>query len=499
MSITIIECTTDAITLTNFRKKEATLSIEYTAKTILNENTHDITTWTNEACSIIKALIIQTKKIYPAIIILPGVAVLSKIIKVPKVDPSKQTAITETHIHNLLGTGKETHISYTTTHIEDWELNVVGSLVKKDWIDSFCKNLEVLKIEILSIEPAALHYYNAFKRKFPNNDTPTLLIVIHNLSLSCIFFNKDLISIHQVAMQNSTIADEIKKLHDQQNTKHPKNCPEQILLCGALPHNIKLIETLENLLGIPTRLFYPYSDDTHLYSELIGPIGAAYKNLFQKGLSTNLTPDAIKKTWIFNKSKKPILISLTFITLSLFILLNNINNEKAYYKEQASILEAKLIPLREQAAIIVENEKSINLYNEGLNALESYRQSHLSWGFICNALQNTFVKIPHGRIHSLKMIEPKQPPINHWQNELMGIEENNDSFPKTQLMHISGSFLMEIDQTANEGINIIKMLMTEMAKLDFAKSITDLHFDTQELPSVSFSFSLIPEFGISKK
>ncbi|OAI50098.1 hypothetical protein AYO37_00500 [Opitutia bacterium SCGC AG-212-L18] len=491
MSITIIECTTDVITLTNFRKKETTLSIEYTTKATLNENAQDITAWANEACSIIKTLILQTKKIHPSIIILPGFAVLSKIIKVPKVNPSKQTAITETHIHNLLGTGKEEHISYTTTHIEDWELNVISSLIKKDWIDSFCKNLETLKIEILSIEPASHHYYNAFKRKFPNNNISTLLVVIHNLSLSCIFFNTEPISIHQVPMQNSTITDEIKKLHDQQKKKYPENRPEQIFICGALPYNIRLIETLENLLKIPTRPFYPYSDNTHIYSELIGSIGAAYKILFKKGLSTNLTPNTIKKIWIFNKNKKAILITFSYMAASLFFLLHHIHKEQTYYKEKTSFLAAKLIPLRKQAAIIMENERSLALYNEGLNALESYMKSNLSWAAAFNALQNALVKIPNGRIHSLKIIEPKQPPKTNWQNELMGIEENNDALPKTQLMHISGSFLMKMDQPANEGINIIKILMAEMAKLDFAKTITDLHFDTQDLPSVTFSFSLI--------
>lgn len=479
MPITIIECALDSITLTRFIRKGGALIIEYEARKLLQyiQSSAVTSDWIPDAAQAICQLVAEAKTISPIRILLPGSALLTKVIQVPRVSPSKQAEIIQTHVHTLLGTAKDTYLAYDVVNVREFELDVVYTLVKKDWIDAFCQAIELIGTKVTSIEPPAIHYYNAYRSQFSKNTSPTLFAVIQETSKCYLLINQHLASIHQVLIKSTSIAEEIKELINAYNKKHPEYGVQEVVITGQNADDGEFVDDLRRRIGLPIKTF--------LSQGTIGSIGAAQN----EGLSIDLTPATQKKAWAFNRNKKAILFAGACIAASLLIVLNSINSKIAYYEERGAAFETKIQPLKEWASIIERNEKTIAYYNEGLRALESIG-SNKSWSHFLNSLQNSLVTVPSARIHSLKIVEPEDKPQNRWEDEFMNIQDTSSTIPKPRLMQITGSWVMNQEAVANDAIDKVKSLMLEFDKLEFVGETTNFHFDTHNLPIVTFTVSL---------
>lgn len=489
MSVTIIECAIDSITLTSFIKKDTALVVEYTARKLLENIQKAVApqNWINQVSQAIHELITEAKSLFPVTILLPGFVLLTKVLQVPRVAPSRQSEIIKTHIHNVLSTGKEEYLAYDIIDSGEFELTVVCVLVKKNWIESFCREMELIDMEITSIEPPAIHYYNAYRWEFPKEDRPRLLLVMQHLSVCYLFINRHLESIHQIPIKDTFLAEEIKRLIDLYNKKNPQSGLQEIAISGKLD-NEKIVSALERCIGLPVKAFTPINSEL---SHSIGSIGAAHRHLFVEGLSIDLTPSKVKNTWAFNRSKKAILIAGVCVIGALLIVFSNIIERRMYYEERRKALEAKIFPLREWASIIDRNEKSISLHNQGLSALDSCIKSNKSWVHFLNSLQSSLATIPGARIHSLKVVELENKPQNTWTHELMGVQEPEILLNNVRLMQITGSFVAQVKEPTNNAIDTLGVLMSELAKLESVAEAKNFHFDIQNLPTVSFSISLV--------
>lgn len=483
MSITIIECKVDSIILSSFIKKGSTLVIEYQSSKALAYTQNAICDWIKEASEVIRELVTDAKVLFPAVLLLPGFALLTKVIDVPRVVSSRQMEITQVHINNILGTGNEEYLAYDIVDLKKFELKIVCVLIKKAWIESFCKALELIDSEIISIEPPAIHYYN-YKEKFSKSDVPTLFIVIENSTACCLFISKYIRSISQIQINESSLFDEIKRLIALYNVKYPDSKIQELVISGKNEDNEKFIDAFGICIGLPTHVFLPLTIGS-LHS--IGSTGAGYSKFFSEGLSINLIPPQIKRIWNFNRNKKAIVIAGVCIAASLFILLNNINSKKNYYDEKIKAFEAKILPLRTLSNAIDRNEKTIVLYNEGLGALESYIKSNNSWVHFLNSLQISFMAVPNALIHSLKVEYDDQ---DCWKDVFMEVQDTDELLGRLSVIQINGSFLMNADQVTSDAIEKIRLLMLDLLKLEFVSEAKNLHFNTEHLPGVSFSLSL---------
>lgn len=496
MSITIIECAIDSITLTNFIKKGTALVVEYSAKKLLENIQNAVVpdNWITQASQVICELKAKAKTHFPVTILLPGFALLTKVLQVPRAAPLRQAEIIQAHVHHLLGTGKEVYLAYDIADWGEFQLTVVCVLVKKNWIESFCHAMEPLRMQIASIEPPVIHYYNAYRRKFSKDDMPRLLVVIQHSSVSYLFVNRHIESIHQIPIKDTSLVEEVKRLIDLYNKKNPLNIVQEIVISAKNMDNDNFIQAIEKCIELPTRAFKSLNN---ALSYSIGSEGAAHRKLFGEGLLIDLTPSKLKKIWAFNRSKKAILIAAVCIIASLLIVFNSISNKKMYYAESGKALELKIVPLREWASIIEHNEKLISLHNQGLSALSSYIKSNKSWINFLNSLQDSLVASPGARIHSLKVVELENKPQNTWKNDLMGVHEPEILSKNPRLMQITGSLVANINEPVNNTIDKIEFLMSELAKLEVVSEAKNFHFDTQNLPTVPFSISLVlkPKFG----
>lgn len=486
MAITIIECTRDLITLSNFTKKGTILAIESELRKPLGEIQDLSNDWINEASQMISELVVDSAVIFPVTIILPGFALLTKIIKVPRVETKRQAEIIKTHVDNLFGTSNEVHLAYYIIALGELELEVVCVLVKKNWIESFCKAMELVQIEVMSIEPPAIHYYNAYKEQAVNDNIVRLLLVIQNLSACYLFLDKQIRCIYQITIKDISLVDETKGLIDLFEKKYPGKNVQEILVLGQNMDNKDFVDSLEKCIAVQTRQFLPFKSG-YLYS--IGSVGAAYRKLYGRGMSMDLTPAEVRKIWDFNRSKKAILIAGGLIVGALFIFFNSVSKRGVYYEEMVKAYEEKILPMNELVLDIARNEKLISFYNEGLRALELYIQSNKSWVHFLNSLQNSLVEVSGVRIHSLKVIEVEPKAQYCWKDELMGVQDKS-VFANTLVMQISGSFAMEGGQQVDETIDKVRLLMSKLEKIDFIEEAKNLHFDTQKLPIVPFSISL---------
>lgn len=488
MSVTIIECAVDSITLTSFVKKEGALVLKHEGRKALQYvSSAAVGNWTADAVQAIQELVAEAKVIFPVSILLPGFVLLIKVMQVPRVIRAKQAEIIQTHIHELLGTGKEEHLAYDIVDVREYELEVVCTLVKKDWMESFCRVMESIGVEIISIEPSAIHYYNIYRKEFPKVNTPTLLVVIQHLSVCYIIFDVQIAYIYYVLIKDDSLIGEICELINRYNKKNPKCSLRDVRVLNQSTHNKDFVNQLEQCTGLRCKAFLPFSGGS-IYA--VGSIGAAHQKVFGEGLSINLVPSIIKKSWGFERSKKAMLIAGTSIVVSFLIVLNTLNYKRAYYKEKGDAFEAKLRPLKEWAVVIKRNEQLIAFYNEGLGALETYIQSNKSWVHFLNSLQDIFIGISGGRVDSLKIVELENRVQNSWKDEFMGFENIEPLVQKSRLMQITGSFLLEANESANSAMEKVRLLMSEFEKLEFVTGARSFHFDTQHLPKVSFAISL---------
>lgn len=488
MSITIIECNVDSITLLSFIKKKNTLQVVYESRQLLaNAHNERITAeWLEMAIRAINVLVVEAKVLFPIIILLPGFPLLMKIIQVPKVVLSRQREVIQAHIHSIFGTGREEYLAYDVIHSGEFELEIICFFVKKQWIESFCRKLELLGLEIISIEPSPIQYYNFFKKEVKGSGS-VLVALIQNMSLCYFFVNERLISIHQARGVSIFSSEELKSLIDLCNKKFPENRIREILVLGQDEDTGDFINVLKSGTGLQAKALSLTLHPGNLNS--IGSAGAAHRELFGEGLRIDLIPPDMKKGWIFNRSKNAILFMGVCIAASCLIFLNNIYSRRICYEEGKRAYERKIIPLRKMAASIDRDEKEIELYNEGLGSLESYIKTNRSWFHIMNSLQSIFIKVPEIRIHALKIVDIENKTKSSWENELMKSRSHEMSIDLLRVMQITGSFA-EADYIENGVIDKIKLLTSEFEKLEFVSEIKNLHFDSENLPKVSFSLSL---------
>lgn len=490
MTTTILECTESSITLSRFGKSGKKLVLQYkigkSLRCAFNETLP--ADWVEAASATIKEILDETGAIFPLTILLPGFAVLTKVIKVPQVVPSSQTHVIRTHVSQFLGTSDEELLGFVIRDYNEVEMDVICSFVKKSWINSFCNSIDSIGVKIASIEPPALHYYNAFYANFLLGDKKNLLLVLHYQSIYFIFINKNNVLINRMQLMEVKVHEIVEKMLNFHKTKYPDSSPEELFIAGSNTYYDELIISLAKHIELPIKKFSPLAEE---HADIVGSIGAANVIEFCQGLSIDLTPKRTRKAWMFRRSKNAVLFLGLCICISLVILLFSITDRQRYYYDLVQAFDAKIAPLKEKASIIERSEKIIAIYEKDFDALEAYTKSRNSWVHFLNSLQVILAGIPDVQIHSLNIVQAEGKVKNEWKDELMGAEEFQDEFLEPRLMHLSGALLVENSSiSVDKAIGEIRHLLAEITKIECIGNAKDLYVDSQSFPLVPFSFSL---------
>lgn len=485
MSISILECKEDLITFSKFIKKNDVISIGEQDERVLECSSSE---WIYDAAIAIKELIKRSKVIFPVVILLPEFALLTKSIKVPHVNAAKASYVIHAHIAQILGISEKECLGFVVRSSNEMEMEVICSLVKKDWIESFCKAIELIGVKIESMQSPVIHYYNAFNLHFPFNSRNVLLIVIHGLSVSCVFFGYEDVVTVKLQMNNNDFNSSIKELLEFYKTKSPGNMPKEVLVSG-LSHNSKdLIDSLSNYICLPVKLFAPLSGET----SLLGSIGFVYAKWVGKGLFIDLMPSAIGKGWALRRNKKVFLFAGICILATCSYLLITLIYQGNRYDNLIRAYQGRIVPLREVVSIIDHNEKAIKLYEEGLKTLQLEMQSSHSWINFLNALQSILAKIPGIQIHSLAIVNAERVFEDSWSNAMLGTEKVQKLSIEPRLLDLSGVVQIEnSNEASNKVIDDLRYLIAQLTKLDFIEDTKTIYFDMGSFPAIPFSVSLI--------
>lgn len=489
MSIGVIECTTDLIVFTSFAKSNGGIALQQQVQRKLQCSLAD---WIEAASIVIKKLVNDFKVSFPVTILLPDFALLTKSIKVPRVGSSKQNYIIKSHISQSLGLSGGENIQFVIRSSDENEIDVICSIVKQDWMESFSKSLTSIGDKIASIESAIVHYYNAFNLLFPLTIKNILLLTFHGSSVTCLFIGQNNLYIFKLQLGDNNFSLSLRELIAFHNNKHPDNIPEEVLVAG-LNMNERTREFLSevwNAIGLPIRLFSPLGDEN---ASCLGSIGYAYAKLLNEGLFFDLTPRMSRRRWGFMRGRKALIIAGISVFIASNVLLVALMKQQEDYRDLIEAYEAKIIPLKKYAAIIEENEREVKLYEEGFTALENQLQSSSTWINFLNALQGILIKIPTIQIHSLKVMNP-EPPVsrNLWKNEMMRTETVEPEFLESRELRLAGILHVEdVNQSSRHTIEDIKYLMNELTKLDFIEDVKNLHFDIKAFPNIPFSIIFV--------
>ncbi|PWU04216.1 MAG: hypothetical protein C5B43_04955 [Verrucomicrobia bacterium] len=488
MGIAIIECTADLIIYTSFAKKDESIVLQQQVQKKLQCTVNN---WIEGAAMVIKRLITEFKIKFPITIILPDFVLLTRTIKVPKVESSKQKYVIQSHIFQTLGLSGNENIHFVIRSSDENELDVICSIVKQDWMESFVKALSGIGDKILSIQPAILHYYNAFNLLFPLTIKNVLLLVFNEDSLSCLFIGQNNLFIFKIQSADNDIRLSIKELLEFHNNKYPDNIPEEVLIAGININdsNNFLIQELSQYLHLPARIFVPLGEENAC---CLGSIGYAYAKLLDEGFFLELIPANVLRYWRVIRSKKALFMSGISFVVAACILIVGLAHKQNYYQNLIEAYKTKIIPLRTNASMIEENEWKISRYEEGLSALQNQIQSSYSWVDFLNALQTILIKIPKIQITSLKIQPPEVVENIPWQNAMLGIETEKLRSGEGRLLNLAGILhIGNEDASSRTIIADIKYLMDELGKLDFIEEAKNLHFDVKAAPEVPFSIGFV--------
>lgn len=490
MSIAIIECTADFIIFTRFTKKNDGITLQEHVQKELKCRAAD---WIDNATEVIKTWVNEAKVAFPITILLPDFAVLTKNVKVPKVTSSKQKCIIESHISQALGLNRQESFRFGIRSFDDNEMDVICSVIKKDWVHEFCEALSSIGDKITSIQPNVIHYYNAFNLLFPLTIKNILLLVFQSTNVSCLFIGQNNLLIFKLQIKDSNLSFEIKELIEFHNNKNPDNIPEEVLVAGISmnDNNKHYIHGLSNYIGLPFRIFSPLGDKN---AHCLGSVGYAYASFLKEGMFFDLTPAHIRRNWNLRCSKKAFLITGVSLLAAASILLIGLGQQVKYYEQLIDSYRIKVDPLRRCATIIERNEKEIQLYEEGFRSLRNQIHASYSWIHFFNALQGILIKIPKVQILSLKILNTQMQEKNGWKEEMMGIEVSPSILSRT--LNLSGLLVIENpNQTSRETISDIKYFMNELTKLELIEEAKNLNFDLKAHPNVPFSiaFALKPQ------
>jgi len=492
MSIAIIECTADLIIFTSFGKKNGGITLHYQVQRKLQCGLSD---WIEAASIVIKKLVNEFQASFPITILLPDFALLTKSIKVPRVTPSKQKYIIQSHISQSLGLNGNENIQFVIRTCDENELDLICSIVKQDWMETFSRSLTAIGDKIASIESSIIHYYNAFNLLFPLTIKNILLLIFHASSVTCLFIGQNNLYIFKLQLGEGDFSLSLKELMEFHNNKYPDNIPEEILVSGINMHDTtkEFLHAISNYVRLPIRIFSPLGDEN---ATCLGSIGYAYGKFLNEGLFFDLTPRIIRRSWRFIRSRKALVVVGISVFIASSLLVMGLVKQQNIYRDLIGAYEAKINPLRKYAAIIEENEREVKLYEEAFTELQKQFQSSYSWVNFLNALQTILIKIPKIQIHSLKVLNPEPISKNVWKNDMVRTEFIKPESLESRELRLAGVLYIEnVNQTSRETIGDIKYLMNELAKLDFIEDVKNLHFDIKAFPNVPFSivFTLRPQ------
>jgi len=206
----ILNCGTSHVTAALFSEKGDKLVLEEIASRELEYDYSVDEEWLTALKAAVNDLASQHRVKGKATLILPGYLLLTKNIKVPHVDPSRQ--------QQIITFEADQNIPHPLDEVE-WDHQVIGDdgvetevtliAVKKDTAEEFCHNMAAIGVVPESVEAASILDYSAYRYTYADDDQPTLLINVGARSTNLIFTSESGFFVRNIALGGNSLTQNI--------------------------------------------------------------------------------------------------------------------------------------------------------------------------------------------------------------------------------------------------------------------------------------------------
>ncbi len=471
-----------------------------------------------------------------ATVIAPGYQLLTKTIKVPHVDASKQ--------QQIIAFEAQRNIPYPLSEVV-WDNQVIADdgvetevlliAIKSDVINRFCQRLGREGVNPSSVQASSILDYSAFKFCHGEDMRDTLLINIGARASNLLFITESGFFIRNIALGGNVLtqsladslgksfreAEQVKTAffggHTSYEADHPSvqilqnnaqvfqkklsqeitrsivnfrrqkgaGAPAKILLTGRGALLPGLPEYLSETQKVDVDYFDPFNTvqigsgvdsadlDVHRYN-LSESVGEAARLLLPDAVSINLLPQSLANEMAFAKKKPFLVLAAAMLAIATVPPILFFGQASGKLEGEAQALESRVPQLRNQHTQIVDNQSKAQKIDKTITKLETLVNSRSNWIIFFSDLQARLQQVQDVWLEDLKL--------------------NRQSGNRLQL---SGRMLIKdydpdnptaSAQAANQRVNVLLDSFTES---DFIQKVSDIKFDNQQPRILRFSFTLV--------
>ncbi len=206
----IVNCGASHVSYTVINRKGSKLVVEELHIETLNYDYSDEEAWMSALTAAMRIILAKAKTKGDATLIAPGYQLLTKTIKVPKVEPEKQSQIiafeAQQNIPYPLG---EVVWGHQVIADDGVEAEVILIAFKSVAAIRFCNVMNSLGIRPVSVQASSVLDFNAFNAVYPGNEESTLFINIGARTSSMLFISPDGFVVRNIAIGGNTLTQNI--------------------------------------------------------------------------------------------------------------------------------------------------------------------------------------------------------------------------------------------------------------------------------------------------
>jgi type IV pilus assembly protein PilM len=518
--------------------------------------------WINAVQMGLRAISKRRKLSGPAYLIAPGHLLLMKFLKIPHVAKNKRDQIVKFEAQqNIPYPLPEVVWDYETLLDDGAEFEVALVAIKIEIVQSLCDQLARLGLEAEVVEPSGMAQFNAFTRSYPEVQNGALLVSIGAKSTDLLFIDTHGFFIRNVPIAGNTltqgISDDLKisfahaealKIHvfggesadveeemlhgvqratesflrrfSMEVTRSIVNFRRQsgaeqvsnVYLTGGGAIVPGIIENLSEKLKLEVEWYDALRNvtvhrkvaeevlDSHRL-QLSSLVGTAMRGSSNARSHFNLLPPALAKQIEFKHKRTYLVGAAALLVVAGFIPILNYQNQADTFVQQAEMLEAELLPLRDFNRKVRRNLQRADEIGQRIESFQQLTISKGNWIALLRDLQDSLVRVEDVWLDELSVIAPAQQAQPAARAGMFGEQPQAQQAPQQLRLNVSGRLLDRenpLSRVSPASRERVTNLLASFTNSDFVSAVENERFDAEEPGILRFNFNLVvaPERGL---
>lgn len=497
--------------------------------------------WLDRVASAIGPLHFESRPKAVSALVLPGWAVLSKVMKVARIEGDGQCEVVRFEAEAAMPNGLEDHDwTFSTLGDDGFERDVWVQAVPSKFLESLLEMLSTHGIQPSRVDSTTFCQFQAFKKQYGEEKGASVILDVGSRSVSLIIHTQEGVPfirsfVFGSNMVTQAVAEGLgKSFPDAERLKlewvrnredigarealthysegfvarllneiqrslalHRRQIrsgdPERILLSGGGSQLPGLAELLERTTGITSFFYDPFRglssgvglamhETTAIGYSLPPVVGMAFGSCLSDGGQSNLLPRPISLTLEYSGKRPWRLASAALLPMSVLLVGLNFHLRAWQIRGMAAALESDLGPLRSLAqSVNAAHEEHTRLSSRALMKVEMIKQRQQPVALFADLQE---------RLNEVEDV---------WLESITPEASNADGAPGR--LRVTGSLLDRenpLSQVSRRTRNRVEGLLESIEDSPFIQRVENRRFDTSRPGILRFDFSLVlqPERGL---